>query len=318
MKILVTGAAGLIGSHLCDLLLSDAHDVCGVDDFSYGNENNLAAAKLYTNFNFIKKTINERTKLGGEFDFIFHLASYKKTFGTDSRFKTSCEFSDVMLNNSKMINFLFERFLGVYPTDNIIFTSTSDVYGNHLSFSEKDDVTFQSPNVQRQSYALVKFFEEQLLLNAHNESKMNVAIARIFGCVSNRSGKDWSGGHIPLFIEKAKRNEPIELHGGGEQTRSIGYAPEIAADLVKMMYNFDKCKGNITNIGCDEELSVKDHAKMIVDVLGSSSPLITIPTDEVFAGYKDIQRRKPDLTETINRINPTTKTEFKDFLKMLI
>lgn len=318
MKILVTGAAGLIGSHLCDLLLVDGHYVVGIDDFSYGNPENILLAKSHPNFHFIKKTITERVTVDGEFDFIFHLASYKKTFGKSSIFKSSCDFSDVMLNNSKMINFLFNRAQSIFAGDNVIFTSTSDVYGNHSTFKEHDDITFQTPTTPRQSYAVVKLFEEQLLLNAHNDGKMNVAIARIFGCASNRSGKDWSGGHIPLFIEKAKNDEPIELHGDGTQTRSIGYAPEIAYDLAQMMYNFDKCKGNITNIGSDEELSVKEHAEMIISKLNSKSELVLIPTEQVFAGYKDIQRRKPDLTETNKRINPSKKTTFKNFIGELI
>jgi len=315
MKILVTGAAGLIGSHLCDLLLDGGHIVTGVDDLSYGKMDNLYYAESKPNFVFINRTIDESTIFANDYDFIYHLASYKKTFGSNSTFNHSCDFSDVMLNNSKMINFLFN---GDHKNSNIIFTSTSDVYGDHDSFGEYDDLTFQHPLIQRQSYALVKLFEEQVLLNAHQEGKLNVAIARIFGCVSDRSGRDWSGGHIPLFIEQAKNNKPIELHGGGSQTRSIAYAPEIAEDLVRMMYKFNMCNGNITNIGSSEELTVRQHAEMIIEATDSKSKLIDIPAESVFGGYKDIKRRKPNLYLSETRINSKSKTKFKGFLSKLI
>lgn len=314
MKILVTGAAGLIGSHVCDILLDEGHTVVGVDDLSYGKMDNLFYASSKPNFSFIKRTITERTKFDGNYDFIFHLASFKKTFGKNKGFNNSCDFSDVMLNNSKMINFLFNS----QEHNRVIFTSTSDVYGNHPTFMEHDDLTFQSPTTQRQSYALVKLFEEQVLLNAHYEGKMDVAIARIFGCCSERSGRDWTGGHIPLFIDRAKRNLPIEIHGDGSQTRSMGYAPEIAADLVSMMHNFDKCSGDITNVGTTEEMSVLEHAQFIIEATNSESEIKFLPKDEVFGNYKEIQRRKPNLYFAETRLNAAGKTPFRDFIHKII
>ena len=166
-----------------------------------------------------------------------------------------------MLNNSKMI----KRVSDFCKEDKtrLIFTSTSDVYGHHETFNESDGVSISKTNVERQSYSLVKLFEEQVLLNLHNQGELNVSVARIFGCFSERSNKKWSGGHVPLFIDRAKNNEDIVIHGDGKQTRSMAYVGDIVGGLISMMDNFDVCNGDIFNLGTDEEMSVLEHAKII-------------------------------------------------------
>ena len=231
MKILVTGVAGLIGSHLCDKLLEMGCEVVGVDNLSYGNTDNLPN---HDNFTFIEEDCTDDfwrlskycmcevscdCNLSG-FHYVFHLASYKKTYPKVG-FENKVSSSDVMLNNSKMI----KRVSDFCKEDGtrLIFTSTSDVYGHHETFNENDGVSISKTDVERQSYSLVKLFEEQVLLNLYNQGELNVSVARIFGCFSERSNKKWSGGHIPLFIDRAQNNEDIVIHGDGKQTRSMAY-----------------------------------------------------------------------------------------------
>ena len=181
MKIMITGVCGLIGSHLTDELLSRGYQVIGVDNLSFGNINNISKASKDDNFTFINTDIRETNfwMLSKDcedevscdcdltdVDVVFHLAAYKKAP------KDSVDSSDVMLNNADMIQSITQY---VKQIDSfLIFTSTSDVYGNSKEFLEDESITIGPPNVERYSYAMSKFFDEQLLLNMVNENKQEV------------------------------------------------------------------------------------------------------------------------------------------------
>ena len=329
MKILVTGAAGLIGSHLCDELLFIGCEVVGVDNLSHGNIGNLDYAEQCDGFTFIESDCTEdfwrlsKTCMCevscdcdlSEFHYVFHLASYKKTY-PKVEFENKVTSSDVMINNSKMI----KRISDFCKQDGarLIFTSTSDVYGSHETFNEEDSVSISKTDVERQSYSLVKLFEEQVLLNLHSQGELDVAIARVFGCFSERSNKEWSGGHIPLFIDKSLKGEDIIIHGDGKQTRSMSYVSDIVNGLVSIMDNFDVCNGDILNLGTDEEMTVLEHAQLIKKITDSESNIIFINEEEAHGKYKDIRRRKPNLEKVKNLIDYVPKTSFEESLKKVI
>ncbi len=326
MKILVTGAAGLIGSHLCDELLSIGCEVVGVDNLSYGNEENLPN---HENFRFLGTDCTEDfwrlsktcmcevscdCDLSG-FHYVFHLASYKKTYPKVD-YENKVTSSDVMINNSRMI----ERILDFCKSDGarLIFTSTSDVYGNHETFKEEDGVFISKTDVERQSYSLVKLFEEQILLNSHSQGDIDVSIARIFGCFSERSNKKWSGGHVPLFIDKALKGEDIIIHGDGKQTRCISYVSDIVNGLISIMDNFDVCNGDIFNIGTDEEMTVLKHAQWIQLLTKSKSKIVFIDEEKAHGKYKDIRRRKPNLEKAKNLLGYSPKVSFENALNKVL
>jgi len=329
MKILVTGAAGLIGSHLCDELLSIGCEVVGVDNLSYGNLDNLKESLSFDKFKFIELDCTEDfwrlsktcicevscdCDLSG-FHYVFHLASYKKTY-PKVEFENKVTSSDVMINNSRMIEMILD-FCKLDGT-RLIFTSTSDVYGNHETFREEDVVSISKTDVERQSYSLVKLFEEQVLLNSHSQGDIDVSIARIFGCFSERSNKKWSGGHIPLFIDRAQKNEDIVIHGDGQQTRSMAYVGDIVSGLVSVMDNFDVCNGDIINIGSDEEMTVLKHAQIIKFMTGSESNIIFIDEEKAHGKYKDIRRRKPSLEKSKNLIGYAPNISFVESITKVI
>ena len=329
MKILVTGAAGLIGSHLCDELLFIGCEVVGVDNLSHGNIGNLDYAEQCDGFIFIRADCTDdfwrlsKTCMCevscdcdlSEFHYVFHLASYKKTY-PKVEFENKVTSSDVMINNSKMI----KRISDFCKQDGarLIFTSTSDVYGSHETFNEEDSVSISKTDVERQSYSLVKLFEEQVLLNLHSQGELDVAIARVFGCFSERSNKEWSGGHIPLFIDKALKGEDIIIHGDGKQTRSMAYEDDVVNGLISIMDNFDVCNGDILNLGTDEEMTVLEHAQLIKKMTDSKSNIIFINEEEAHGKYKDIRRRKPNLEKVKNLIDYVSKTSFEESLKKVI
>tara|TARA_R110000796_G_scaffold252463_1_gene386906 strand:- start:309 stop:1238 length:930 start_codon:yes stop_codon:yes gene_type:complete len=278
MRIIVTGAAGLIGSHLTDHLLLEGHDVIAVDNLSFGNPKNCD----FTLHNVDLTTENCLDKFKGV-DIVCHLAAYKKAP------KNSIASSDVMKINFKMMDNVLEYCSNT--NTKLLFTSTSDIYGNSDTFNEDDPITIGPPNVERYSYALSKLHDEQMVLNMVSENRVHASIARIFGCASPRSNKGWSGGHIPLFIDKALKNEDIIIHGDGSQTRSMSHALDIVKGLGSMIDNIDDLNGGIYNLGTDEEMSVKRSAELIIEKTNSKSKIVFQPKKEAFGNYREITRR---------------------------
>lgn len=278
MKIVVTGAAGLIGSHLVDLLLKENHEVIAIDNLSFSDGSNLSIDMLE-----IDLAAQDADELIPNADIICHLAAYKKAP------KNSLHSSDVMSVNFNMMHNILK-----YCKESkakLLFTSTSDVYGNSNTFTEDEPLLIGPPNVERYSYALSKLHDEQLVLNTVNEKQIHACIARIFGCASPRSNKGWSGGHLPLFIDKAIKGEDIIIHGDGLQTRSMSHALDIAEGLSNMVSKLDILNGEIINIGTDEETTVKECAEYIVNKTNSTSKIIYVDQTDAFGNYREIKRR---------------------------
>lgn len=278
MKIIVTGAAGLIGSHLVDKLLEENHKIIAIDNLSFGNPDNSSIP--LDNIDLTKNGCLDKFQ---DVDVICHLAAYKKAP------KNSINSSDVMKVNFKMMDNVLEYCSNT--NTKLLFTSTSDVYGNSNTFTENEPLTIGPPNVERYSYALSKLHDEQLVLNMVNEGLVHATIARIFGCASPRSNKGWSGGHIPLFIDKAFKDEDIIIHGDGSQTRSISHAKDIVEGLNNMVNHISELNGEIYNLGTNEEMSVKDAAELIIKLTDSKSKIIYQPQQEAFGNYREIKRR---------------------------
>jgi len=308
MKVLVTGAAGLIGSHLCDALIKEGHTVTGVDDLSFGNINNVNK-----NVNFIPIRVESiRNQYGPKalqvkYDVIYHLASLKKVWDGSI---SSCNVMDV---NYNMTSIIVEK--AIKDKSKLIFTSTSDIYGNSKTFSEDDNITMGPPTNLRYSYALSKWHSEQYILNASKEYNLNCSIVRVFGCASSRSNRTWSGGHVPLFVNLALNNKDINIHGDGLQTRSISHAIDIATGLVNMI----NVTNEIVNLGTDEQTTVKWVAEYIVQKTNSKSKINYIPRADVFGNYNEILVRFANITkanELIDyKINFNTKNVIDEIIQ---
>lgn len=306
MKILVTGAAGLVGSHLCDSLLAQGHIVIGIDNLSYGNKGNLPKS-----MQLIEDDVqNINTYHTEKFDIIYHLASMKKPV------EGSIKSSYVMSQNIAMVEAVVEK----CKKDNtyLIFTSTSDVYGNSSTFLESEPITIGPPTNERYSYAMSKLYGEQFILNEATQSNLNASIVRIFGCASSRSNKSWSGGHVPLFANKASKGEDIHIHGDGIQTRSIGHAIDIATGLSLIANNLIKCNGEIINLGTDEQTTVKSVAEYIVSKLNSKSKIIYTPREQVFGDYKEILVRFANTSKAKKLLGFNITYKTKDVLDEII
>lgn len=300
MNVLVTGGAGLIGSHLCDILLDNKHNVTVWDDLSFGKNINPETT-------FIEGDVRNLSIDQQRYDIIFHLASLKKVWDG------SIHSSDVMDVNFAMTKAVVDKALK--DDSKLLFTSTSDIYGNSNTFSEDDNITMGAPTNIRYSYALSKWHSEQYILNAVNELSLKASIVRVFGCASPRSSKTWSGGHVPLFTDLAMQNKDIIIHGDGEQTRSISHAIDIARGIL----NSTNILGQIVNLGTDQETTVKYVAEYIVKKVGSSSKIAYISKEAAFGNYNEIQRRFANTSKAKKlidyKINYTTEQVIDEIIQ---
>jgi UDP-glucose 4-epimerase len=307
MRIIVTGAAGLIGSHLCDLLIEDGNTVIGIDDLSFGNINNVSKEVFFHKIDLSKE--NSLSSFNN-IDFICHLASYKKSFVAET---SSYDVMDVNFGMTKEVL----RFCKKNNTK-LLFTSTSDVYGNSENFDENEQIILGPPNVQRYSYALSKFHSEQMILNEVSDKRIYAVIARIFGCASPRSSKTWSGGHLPMFIDRALKNQDILIHGDGLQTRSMSHALDIANGLKSMLHKFNDIHGEIINIGTDEQMSIIDTAKIILDLTKSKSKIIFQDSEKIFKGYHEIRKRFANTSKAKKLIDYKVNFQTIEIIKEII
>jgi len=289
MKILVTGAAGLIGSHTTDLLIEAGHMVDGIDDLSYGTLNNLSDAIKNKNFKFIHDKVENIDNYKTKYDVIYHFASLKKAWDG------SVLSADILDTNYHMTKILVQRCL--QHKTKFIFASTSDIYGNSKTFCEDDNITMGAPTNVRYSYALSKWYSEQHILNTFQQQGLECTVIRIFGCASKRSSTTWSGGHIPLFAKLSSQGKDIVIHGDGLQTRSISHANDIASGFVSILNNQQTTNGEIINLGTDEQTTVKYTAEYINNYFKNQSDIIFVPTEKIFGNYQEILVRFANITK---------------------
>jgi UDP-glucose 4-epimerase len=314
-RVLITGVAGMIGSHLAEDLLKRGYSVTGIDDLSYGNLENLEQCTGSPEFKFYRVSILDAETLnilGKDADTIIHLAAVKKIGEKDISLPTlqvNTKGTENVLETAKMWGC------------KVVFASTSDVYGMSpdLPLNEDGDLLLGPSLIRRWSYAVSKLHGEQLSFAYMHDHKVPVVVIRYFGGFSPRSSFAWSGGHIPIFIRAILNDEEVVIHGDGLQTRSMGFVSDLVNGTVLALESQDAV-GEIINIGNDEELSVVETARLIHKLSGSKNELKLkfIPLSEVFGKYKDIQRRIPDLGKARRILGYEPKVKLEDAIRLTI
>lgn len=293
-NILVTGVAGMIGSHLLDRLLAREYNVVGIDNLSFGKHANIEHNAANPRFTFHPADIldlDTLKDLAKDADCIVHLAAVKKIGEAESALAT-------LKVNAKGTENVFEaaRMWG----RKVVYASTSDVYGMSpdLPFKEDGDLLLGPSMIKRWSYAVAKLYGEQLAFGYHADAGLRVVVLRYFGGFSPRSSFAWSGGHIPIFIRAILEDREVPIHGDGTQTRSMTYVDDLVDGTLVAMES-DRAVGEIINLGSQEEMSVIDAARLIHRLAntGKELKLRFVPMQEVFGQYKDILRRVPDLAK---------------------
>jgi UDP-glucose 4-epimerase len=293
MKVLITGVAGFIGSNLAKKLLERNHTVIGVDNLNYGFMRNVEPIKGEANFEFIMGDIANPLLLNNvKADVVVHLASQKIPRYTNAL--RTLEENYLMLRN------VVQKC--IHDKSKIIFASTSDVYGKNpnIPFSEKSDLVMGPTTVKRWAYALSKMYGEQYIIANHDEYGLTYTITRFFGSYGPHQNLTWWGGPQSVFIEKAYKQEAIDIHGDGTQTRTFTYVDDTVGALVACIEN-NKSDNEIFNTGSKVggEISIKDLAVLIWKLVNGndSEPKLNFIPYSTFGNYEDVMRRVPDITK---------------------
>ncbi len=315
-QILITGVAGMIGSHLLDTLLeSGDYGVVGLDNLSFGKLENISRWRNDPDFRFVEGDVLDSglvRDLSRDVQTVVHLAAVKKIGEKDFRLPT-------LLVNTRGTENILEaaRLSGA----GVVFASTSDVYGMSpdLPFREDGDLLIGPSMIKRWSYAVSKLYGEQLAFGYHQQYSLPVVVLRYFGGFSPRSSFQWSGGHIPIFVRAVLGDREVVIHGDGSQTRSMAYVDDLVRGTVMAMEK-EAAVGQIINLGSTEEVSVLETARLIHRIAdtGKELKLKFIPFAEVFGRYKDITRRRPDLTRAKELLGYEPRVSFDDALRMTI
>ena len=312
-KILVTGVAGMVGSHLLDELLNrEKYEVIGIDNFCYGNRDNIAQNISNPRFSFYPIDIFDIDTLkilAKDVDAIVHLAAVKKI---DEKTPSLPTLTTNVVGTENVYK------VAAMWNCKVIFASTSDVYGmsTDLPFREDGDLLLGPSMIKRWAYAVSKLYGEQLAFAYYKDQNVPTVILRYFGGYSNRSKLLWSGGHVPIFIDAVLNDKKVPIHGDGSQTRSMAFISDIVDGTIRAMES-EKAVGEIINIGNDEEISVLESAKIIHKIISTGKELKMefIPYEKIFGSYKDIQKRKPDITKAKDLLGFSPKVTFEDGVK---
>jgi UDP-glucose 4-epimerase len=314
VRILVTGAAGFIGSNLVAELLRRNHDVIGLDNMSQGSPLNLAGVTGQSSFEFREADIRDESAMlaaAEGCDVIVHLAAYKIPRYGDA-------YETLMINGfgSEIVAQTAAR-----TGAKIVAASTSDVYGKNpqVPFSEDMDSVIGNPHVKRWAYAISKMFEEQLLLACHDRFGIDVVLLRFFGGYGPHQNLTWWGGPQAVFIEKALDGEALPLHGDGRQTRSFTYITDHVDGIVAAVET-SRADNLVVNIGAEREISIGDLAKLIWRLVhGDDSPAqIEAVPYESFGKYEDVVRRVPDISRARELLGFEPKVDLETGLRNTI
>ena len=297
MKILITGGAGFVGSHLADKLISQGHEITVIDDLSTGRYANVAHLEDKPGFRLIIDTVlNEKLmeELIRETDRVYHMAS---AVGVKLIMDHPVRTIETIFRGTDVVLGFCSRY-----RKRVLIPSTSEVYGKGASvpFREDDDLLTGATDKHRWAYACAKTLDEFLALAHWKETRLPVVVVRLFNTVGPRQTGQY-GMVVPRFVHAAMRNEPIEVHGDGTQSRCFGHVLDVVEGLTKLLDD-PQCFGQVINVGNDQEVSIRGLAEKAIEITGSSSPIEYVPYEEAYGeGFEDMKRRVPSL-EKVKRL----------------
>ncbi len=317
MRVLITGGAGFIGSHLADAFVENGDTVAIIDNLSTGSMDNIEHLKSKKNFScHIDTIMNEKLmkKLIAECDITYHMAA---AVGVKYIIDNPLESIEINVKGTEIVLELAND-LG---KKKVVIASTSEVYGKdrngQIAFREEDDRVLGSTNITRWSYSCTKALDEFLALAYHREKKLPVIIARFFNtCGPRQTGK--YGMVIPRFVKQALLNKPITVYGDGKQTRSFAYISDVVDALIALGEN-PEAVGQAYNIGNPEGISIGKLAEKIKKMTKSSSEITYIPYEKAYEkGFEDMRHRQPDITKIESLINFKPKVGIDRILENII
>ncbi len=314
MRILITGGAGFIGSHLSDELLRRGHRVHIIDDLSTGAIENVRHLKPEPRFSY---TIDSAHNLGlvselvDEADVVFHLAA---AVGVELIVESPVRTIETNVHCTEVVLAAAAK-----KRKPVLVASTSEVYGKskELPFHEDGDLVMGATDKGRWAYACSKAIDEFLALAYWKERKLPTVVVRLFNTVGPRQTGQY-GMVVPSFVRAALAERDLRVHGDGTQRRCFGHIGDIVTALADLMET-DAHFGEVFNIGSTEEVSIMELAERVLAATGSGSQILTVPYEEAYeAGFEDMMRRIPDTSKIHRALGWSTTRSLDDTLSDVI
>jgi UDP-glucose 4-epimerase len=313
-KVLVTGGAGFIGSHLCEALLQRGDEVFVLDDLSTGRLDNIAHLQDNKAFHFTVGSILDFPRLEGlvrKVDLIFHLAA---VVGVQKIIEVPVDTIEINVLGSHNVLTLAARYRRP-----CLVASTSEVYGKSTKqpFTENDDVVYGPTTKSRWSYACSKAIDEFLALAYHSAQDLPVVIVRLFNTTGPRQTGRY-GMVLPRFVDQALRGDPITVFGNGEQSRCFADVSDVVRALLLLM-STPKSVGQVFNVGNPEEISIADLARLVKRLTRSHSAIDVIPYDQAYQpGFEDMYRRVPNIEKIERLVGYKPKVRLQQIVQRII
>lgn len=314
MRVLITGGAGFIGSHLAERLLARGDWVTIIDDLSTGSIDNIRHLKGYANFTYhIDTIVNRRlmAELVDECDVVYHLAA---AVGVRLIVESPVNTIETNINGTEIVLSLAAK-----KRKRVIITSTSEVYGKRerVPFNENDDLVMGPTNIGRWSYACSKAIDEFLALAYWKERRLPTVVVRLFNTVGPRQTGRY-GMVIPNFVRQALQGDDITVFGDGTQSRCFTHVADVVGALTKLAEH-PAAVGEVYNIGSTQEVSIMELAELIRTLTRSESRIVTVPYNEAYEeGFEDMMRRVPDLTKVNKLIGYAPSYKLEEILSSVI
>ena len=308
MRVLITGGAGFIGSHLADALIARGDHVVALDNFSTGSTANIK--HITKNFEIIDGDIrnvdlvNETTK---DVDLVLHMAA---ALGVNTILESPLESISTNITGSEVVLSAAARY-----KKRILIASTSEIYGKNPNqpLKETDDRVVGSPQKIRWSYSDAKAIEEAMAVALHQEKNLQVTTARLFNTVGPRQSGRY-GMVVPRFVRAALSNEPINIYGDGTQSRVFCHVQDAIEALLQLVAT-EKTVNEVYNVGGSGEITIKQLAETIVNQTNSNSKIEYISYEKAYApGFEDMQRRVPDISKIKQELNWAPKRDLSQII----
>jgi UDP-glucose 4-epimerase len=308
MRVLITGGAGFIGSHLADHYVNAGHTVTLLDNFSTGSKTNIAHldGEVRTEIGDIRNVelVDQLTK---DTDLVLHMAA---ALGVTTILESPLESMSTNITGSEVVLNAAAK-----HKKRIIIASTSEIYGKNSKqpLNETDDRVVGAPQKIRWTYSDAKAIEEAMAFALHQEEKLPVTTVRLFNTVGPRQTGRY-GMVVPRFVQAALKNEPLTIYGDGTQSRVFCHVDDAIRAIVTMAAT-DATIGDVYNVGGTGEVTIKQLAEQVIKMTGSSSAITyTSYSDAYPAGFEDIQRRVPDISKVKNTIGWVPTKDLKQII----
>ena len=308
MRILITGAAGFLGSHLCDYLLKDGHEVIGMDNFITGSADNIAHLAANENFSFYKRDVSNYIFVPGKVDAILHFAS-----PASPNPLSKSGYFNLPIQTMKAGALGTHNCLGLARAQNARFllASTSEIYGDPLVHPQAEDYAGNVDTVgTRAVYDEAKRFAESLTMAYHRFHEVNTRIVRIFNTYGPRMDLE-DGRALPNMLKQALLGQPLTVYGDGLQTRSFCFVDDLVDGIVKLLYSDEHLP---VNIGNPIEMTILQFAAAINKITGNQAGITFVDARSA----RDPQRRQPDITRAHDILNWEPSIELEEGIRRTI